>query len=679
MEVFIVRPFGTKQVIRKVRDSGVQELVSFDFDSVQTELIDVAMQELNLEGGTTGRIFAAGEIREDMFSALLMADIVIADISIHNANVFYELGIRNALRDKTTILIKCQGYDDTPFDIIGYRYVQYDKDDPGGALEDLKKALVESRLSQKRDSPVFNMLPGLEVQDIERFCVVPPEFTEEVALAEAADDQGKLALLAAEAIYFDLDIPALKQVGEALFCMKAYDTGRTVWEKVREGKPEDYKAAERLATIYQRLAEKDMRQNPAEAEKLLAQSDQAIEQLLAMDDALSSAQRAEAYALKGRNAKTRWVAAWMDAPESQRPARALQSDFWEESLRNYELGYYTNLNHYYSGINALALLTTILSLIESAPDAWTNRYFEDHEAADRLVQLKSAQQKVSSAVRFTIEAEKARMVPGDQQVWLDITRADYLCLTNTNPLKVAAAYQRIMQRCDGLQIGTIVKQLLLYRALNVQPANISAALQATGEQTDIEDDNYYILFTGHMMDSPDRQDARFPPKKEAAVKAAITERLLGMVRKQTGKTIMGIAGGACGGDILFHEVCAEAGIPTELYLALPRSAFLAESVSFAGNDWVERFDALYNKLPRHVLAQTKTLPRWLARHTDYDFWERNNLWMLQNALVNGGQHISLMALWNGKSGDGPGGTRHMVEETRKQGGKTEIIDINQID
>src|SRR4051812_24155211 len=186
MEVFIVRPFGTKQVIRKAQDSGVKELVSFDFDQVQAELIDVAIKDLNLEGGTTGRIFAAGEIREDMFSELLLADIVIADISIHNANVFYELGIRNALRDKTTILLKCPGYDDTPFDVIGYRYVSYDKDDPVAALDSLKQAIVESRVSQKRDSPVFNMLPKLEVQDIEKFAVVPPEFIEEVTLADAA-------------------------------------------------------------------------------------------------------------------------------------------------------------------------------------------------------------------------------------------------------------------------------------------------------------------------------------------------------------------------------------------------------------------------------------------------------------------------------------------------------------
>jgi hypothetical protein len=45
-------------------------------------------------GGTTAEINRAGNIREDMFRLLVVADLVIADVSIHNANVFYELGIR---------------------------------------------------------------------------------------------------------------------------------------------------------------------------------------------------------------------------------------------------------------------------------------------------------------------------------------------------------------------------------------------------------------------------------------------------------------------------------------------------------------------------------------------------------------------------------------------------------
>jgi len=53
---------------------------------------------------------------------------------------------------------------------------------------------------------------------------------------------------------------------------------------------------------------------------------------------------------------------------------------------------------------------------------------------------------------------------------------------------------------------------------------------------------------------------------------------------QEGSVSFGIAGGACGSDILFHEVCESLGIPTQLFLALPKDKFHVESVDRAGRD-----------------------------------------------------------------------------------------------
>jgi hypothetical protein len=55
---------------------------------------------------------------------------------------------------------------------------------------------------------------------------------------------------------------------------------------------------------------------------------------------------------------------------------------------------------------------------------------------------------------------------------------------------------------------------------------------------------------------------------------------------------LAICGGACGSDILFAEECQRLGAPVRLLLALPRSQFVAQSVAFAGYDWVRRFDRL---------------------------------------------------------------------------------------
>ena len=132
MRAFIIRPFGTKKGI--------------DFDAVEKLLIDPALQILGVAGRTTLDILRQGNIRLDMFQRLLTADLVVADISIANANVFYELGIRHALRDKRTFLIRCESAevapDEVPFDLKTDRYLSYPIDRPDARLNDFVKALA---------------------------------------------------------------------------------------------------------------------------------------------------------------------------------------------------------------------------------------------------------------------------------------------------------------------------------------------------------------------------------------------------------------------------------------------------------------------------------------------------------------------------------------------------------
>ena len=180
-----------------------------------------------------------------------------------------------------------------------------------------------------------------------------------------------------------------------------------------------------------------------------------------------------------------------------------------------------------------------------------------------------------------------------------------------------------------------------------------------------------LLFTGHMIDAKDRADPRFPADKENEAKQEIEKYLLR--EKEINKDeLTGIASGACGGDILFHELCAEMDVPTEMYLALPVDKFKEASVSFAGGDWDMRFDKLVAKLPVHMLPAND------ENNKEKNVWERTNLWMLDLALENGGENMTLIALWNGKGGDGEGGTEHMVKIAKQQGAGVKIIDTNKL-
>jgi len=173
-----------------------------------------------------------------------------------------------------------------------------------------------------------------------------------------------------------------------------------------------------------------------------------------------------------------------------------------------------------------------------------------------------------------------------------------------------------------------------------------------------------VLFTGHMIDAADREEARFPPRAEGAARSAVRDSVLHL-RNCGGTPMVGVAGGASGGDLLFHEVCAELGVATRLRLALPMEEFIATSVAPAGEGWVERFQMLVKQLgPENVRVMGETDGRKYA--TADDVWSRANLWMVEDAVAFAPQR-TLLALWDGKGGDGPGGTEHLVSVAPKYG------------
>ena len=191
-----------------------------------------------------------------------------------------------------------------------------------------------------------------------------------------------------------------------------------------------------------------------------------------------------------------------------------------------------------------------------------------------------------------------------------------------------------------------------------------------------------VLFTGHMLDAPDRPPAvaRFPRTLAAETMArTMIETALRKELVDDGGPSLGIAGGACGSDILFHEVCLSLGVATELFLALPTQAFEAESVNRGGPVWIERFRRIVDRVPVRVLMRSKQLPAWLAFKRDYDIWRRCNLWMMFNALATQATHHTLLALYDREQKeDGPGGAGHLVHEAAQRGFKMVELDARKL-
>ena len=90
-----------------------------------------------------------------------------------------------------------------------------------------------------------------------------------------------------------------------------------------------------------------------------------------------------------------------------------------------------------------------------------------------------------------------------------------------------------------------------------------------------------LLFTGHMVDKPDRPVPRFPSSSEAAAQQRIAQAIFpfGVGRSKRGEPVQGFASAARGGDILFHEQCRSQGIATIIILPFPPDVFASTSVA----------------------------------------------------------------------------------------------------
>jgi hypothetical protein len=664
MNVFVVRPFGTK--------SGV------DFDRVERDLIRPAMEKSGLTGGTTGEFIQQGNIRTDMFEQLLIADLVIADISIHNANVFYELGIRHAFRDKRTFLVKAKGdksreidgkENEVPFDLRTDRYLAYDGNDPRSSVEALADALNATLDSPKADSPVYQLLPELEPSNPNKLLVLPLDFREAVERAEADKNCADLQLLAAELDGFVWRVAGLRLIGHAQFRLKDWPGAKVTWQAVRDYDDMDVEANTLLSTIFQRLGD-------------LVSSDQAVERALQHKE-ISAKDRAEVRALMARNAKTQWHQSWaMAADVDAAQKSALASPYLEKSFELYREGFIEDRNHFYSGLNALAMVTMQTDLAEVQPTIWQDSFDSKEEAAQRLQKLKELRSDLGAGVRLAIESKQVALERSDKSdIWVEISTADLICLTSSRPNRVGQAYRKALADASEQARDGVRRQMTLYQRLGILKENIQAALDnipPVAQPVRIQQEpTHVLLFTGHRIDTPDRKTPRFPPAKEKHARAMIFEAVRSARAKAKGP-LFGIAGGASGGDILFHEICEALEIPSQMYLVLSKHDYVKDSVTDAGPEWVERFNRLCDKMKPKVLSESSRLPRWLRAKKDYDIWQRSNLWMLHSALFISQDHLTLIALWDGASGDGPGGTEDMVDRAKDRGASFIHLDAKKL-
>jgi len=158
---FVVMGFGEKVDFETGR--------KLNLDATYKNLIKPAVEEAGLECVRADEIAHSGVIDVPMYRQLLLADVVVADVSTANCNAFYELGVRHALRPYTTIVISEDQFK-FPFDINRNKILKYKHlgEDIGFSeakrfTAQLKQAVTDilKKEPPDDDSPVYTFLHGL--------------------------------------------------------------------------------------------------------------------------------------------------------------------------------------------------------------------------------------------------------------------------------------------------------------------------------------------------------------------------------------------------------------------------------------------------------------------------------------------------------------------------------------
>src|SRR5258706_10435842 len=112
---FVLMPFGRKP-------DGAGGTVVFDL--VYRDLIRHAITGAGLQPLRADEEQGGGIIHKPMLERLILCEYAVADLTTVNANVFYELGLRHAVRPWSTLLLFAEG-GRLPFDVGLLRALPY--------------------------------------------------------------------------------------------------------------------------------------------------------------------------------------------------------------------------------------------------------------------------------------------------------------------------------------------------------------------------------------------------------------------------------------------------------------------------------------------------------------------------------------------------------------------------
>jgi tetratricopeptide (TPR) repeat protein len=675
--VFVVMPFGVKEA--QIGTAGSDKApekpaINISFDEVYDLLIKPALTDAGCVPFRADKEPGAGDIRTDMYFELVTADVILADISILNANVFYELGVRHGVAPRGVLMIH-GGWTRRPFDVAPDRTFDYD-----GKLFVTNKEERDERWKKRLDaevdklatvlrgaleveeqtigSPVYKEMVGLKPVDwsgietarAKYFGEVFADWKARVEIAKLNGWPGDILTLADDAPTRFHRAKLLWQAADALCSMHRFDAALSVLNDLLMLDSKHRDALTRLGLVLGRLG----KVNEAKVHML-----NVAEQYKG---------DTEAQGILGRVYKDLWRLEWKDLEtleERQREA-VKTSNYIASAVRSYDHAARQKFD-YYNGINVVSFVKLLEHLKEATGDQPVDCKVND--ISDLI-----------SVVRFAADnaLDCAGLDTGQDGVWAAATLGE-LELVVGDSEKARRLYRDAANApaTSYFNVNSMLDQIYLFDRLGFRPAAVDAVKRVLEQRRNILEKKIgglqkseprfkkVLLASGHMIDKPDRPRERFPPRKEGTVRERIAKQLDDW---GVGAGDLAICGGARGADILFGEIAADRGAEVWLFLALNENQFLEASVRLPDSDWETRFFALRDRETVKTFQQPERLK---APPKGTSVYSRNNLWMINTAAceANDPKKLYAVLVWDEQpTGDGPGGTSDFASRVKRLGG-----------
>jgi len=328
---YVTMPFGKKQS---------PEGRIMDFDRVYLTGIRPAIDAAGLTPVRSDAMPTSGSIQKAIIELLIRADVVVADVTLANANVLYEVGIRFGVSRGVTILV-CEEGSQLPWDVSSLVVLPYPADHDGPwepFVERLSSSIRRGLDNAETSSPVYTFFPTMTVEP-------PPELASPTAQSTASAyrraDVNKLRarLLEARQV-FDKD--ALKEIEAKLLEVGNPDLLTDLMLAYRDCSAWD--AVVDLVQLFpSELRDQSLIQHQyALALNRLGRWQEAETTLHALIDREGGT--SETYGLLGRIYKDQWF-------------RTEREEFRDRAIDAYRTGFNTDRSDYYPGINLLTLLS----------------------------------------------------------------------------------------------------------------------------------------------------------------------------------------------------------------------------------------------------------------------------------------------------------------------------------